>query len=148
MVKVDENGNLCPQPNSTTNQTMPSTSTGGAGTDTTNPGSATNVLAQAWPAGQAGWTVVLFSLAQADFDRQYANERAAKAQADGVAAGVLDTNGFAGMCPDLWYVFHGIYSTQAEAVAEQARVRQGSNTYQGAFVREVRPTGTPPSCPS
>ena len=144
-VYVDASGNPCP---TTTPQTTttPSTSTGA--TTPTGSTSTPGTLSQTWPVGQSGWTVVLFSLSQMDYDRQYANERAAEAQADGIAAGVLDTNGFAGMCPDLWYVFHGTYASQGEAQTEQSRVITGTSTYQGAFVRQISTTGTPASCPS
>ena len=92
--------------------------------------------------------MVLFSLSQIDYDQQYANERAAQAQADGVPAGVINTNDFAGLCPSLWYVFHGTYASEAEAKAEQQRIATGTSNYQGSFVRQVATSGTPPTCPS
>lgn len=134
-VTVDENGNICQTQQSVTSTTTMPTTSGGT-------------LSQTWPSGQSGWTVVLFSLSQVDYDQQYANERAAQAQADGVPAGVINTNDFGGLCPNLWYVFHGTYSSEAEAQAEQRRVATGTSNYQGAFVRQIATSGTPPSCPS
>jgi len=67
-----------------------------------------------WPAGQAGWTVVLASKKH----RPKATALATKLLAAGLAVGILDSNAYPAFTPGHWIVFFGRYSSFAAARTE------------------------------
>lgn len=133
-ITVDQAGNLCPATNVTTTPTTP-TLTDDATTPTTGTGSGGGGLQ--WPSGTSGYTVVLASFPQTTYRRDDAEERAVQAQQDGLEAGVLDSNDFSSMTPNLWVVFSGVFDKQSEAVEHTDEARSAG--YQGAYAKQVTP---------
>ena len=90
----------------------------------------------AWPAGDAAYTVVL---AKAP-DETTARARAAAAVEDGVPAGVLDSDRYPTLEPDVWMLFAGRFETRDEAAAEAARyAAAGFPEAEARFVSEQEP---------
>jgi hypothetical protein len=88
-----------------------------------------------WPAGRAGWTVVLASY-PASSGRETATQRAREASEAGVReVGVLDSSEHASLHPGYFVVFAGIHDGQeaAEDALEQVQARG----FEAAYVREI-----------
>ena len=89
----------------------------------------------AWPNGTAGYTVVLAETP----DETTVRARASAAVADGVPAGVLDSDGYPTLDPGMWVLFAGRFDTRAEAAEEAARyIAAGFPDAQAAFVSDRR----------
>ena len=85
-----------------------------------------------WPAGKTGFTIVLDSSST----RSAAEARATELVGQGLAAGVLDSSGYARLTPNRFVVFAGQYATRAEARRALGAVRA---RVEGARVRRVAP---------
>ena len=84
-----------------------------------------------WPAGESGWTVVLAT----DSSESDAREKADELAADGIAGvGVVDSDDFSAVKPDLWVVFAGRYDSQTEA----ADALDGIDV-KDAYIRRLEP---------
>lgn len=132
-VTVDERGMSCP---ATTAPGVTPTTTQATTPQTTTSGSSSGSLGQFWPAGKSGFTVQLNAYPQASYSEPYAQQQAARAQENSIAAGVINSNQYSSLKADIWVVFHGVYDTEAAATAELPKVR---DAYPSAVVREVRP---------
>jgi hypothetical protein len=93
-----------PTPTQPTNPTTTST------TPTTPQTGGTTALA-IWPAGKAGWTVILTTVT----DRKQAEARAQSAAGQQISAGVLKGADYAGFKRDEWVVFMGQYDSRSAA---------------------------------
>lgn len=88
-----------------------------------------------WPAGVAGWTVVLLSLPRAE-GADAATARAARAAKAGLPEpGVLVSDRFASLHPGYFVIFTGVYASEAEAEAAVPTAR--SRGFGGAYTRPV-----------
>ena len=84
-----------------------------------------------WPADQAGWTVVLAT----DSSEEGAREKADELAADGIAGvGIVDSDDFSALKPDLWMVFAGRYDSQEEAAEALDDV-----DVKDAYIRRLEP---------
>jgi hypothetical protein len=89
-----------------------------------------------WPAGEAGWTIVLASYPQTK-GRREADARARQARSkDLPQVGVLDSSSYASLHPGYWVVFTGVYSSEAEATSALEEARRLSRS---ASVQHVVP---------
>lgn len=88
-------------------------------------------LAQ-WPAGTAGWTIVVATIP----DRTAAEERAGELVAAGREAGVVAGDEYAPLRRGAFAVFSGRYESRAEA--ERALEALGPAA-EGSFARQLRP---------
>jgi hypothetical protein len=114
---------------------------GGSGTGTGAP-SGTNASATSitedWPSGQSGYTVQLQSVTKAGATSDSVN--AAKSAATGKGApsvGVLDAANYKSLGSD-YVIYSGVYTSQAKAQAELAKVKKSFPT---AKVIHVVPSG-------
>jgi hypothetical protein len=88
-----------------------------------------------WPAGQAGWTVVLASY-PASSGREAATRRAREASEAGVReVGVIDSSQHASLHPGYFVVFAGIHDSQEAALDALEQVQDRG--YEAAYVREI-----------
>ena len=83
-----------------------------------------------WPAGKDGFTVILLSSG----DQASARDFARNARHGGVAAGVLHSDDFSSLSPNLWIVFYGTYKTRGQAQRAAARI---GGRFSGAFPQFV-----------
>jgi hypothetical protein len=83
-----------------------------------------------WPAGQAGWTVVLSSMS----DEQLAKDFAKDVEDAGVDAGVLSTDDHPTLGTGVYYVFAGVYGDQLEAGEAASEL---AVSYPGAYTQYV-----------
>jgi hypothetical protein len=89
----------------------------------------------AWPANEAGWTIVLVSYPKT-FGHPQALDTAAKAAGKGLnQVGVVDSSNYASLQPGYYVVFTGIYASRAEADAAVGTARQAG--FPGAYSREI-----------
>ena len=87
-----------------------------------------------WPAGQAGWTVVLLSLPESS-GRGPALAQARQAIGAGLTdVGVLNSSEFSSLHPGYFVVFSGIYNTLDEA---QAGLDTARASYPQAYTRQI-----------
>jgi hypothetical protein len=140
-VTVDENGIFCPAASAGDDVDDPAVAEPSpdqpATTTPTTPPAAGDATDGSWPAGRSGWTVVV----NGDAGSQVrANQIASDAQAKGLDAGVLKSDDFVSLCPGNWVVFSGVHTTEATATSHRAKVIAAG--MRGAYVREVRTTGT------
>jgi hypothetical protein len=90
-----------------------------------------------WPAGKAGYTVVLKSV-PADEGRDAAEAEARRALSAGVTeVGVLNSSEFSSLRSGYYVAFAGVHDTLNEATTALPGVR--GNGYPLAYVREIRP---------
>jgi len=90
----------------------------------------------AWPARRRGWTIVLLSVPQLN-GKAAAAERAEAARRDGLKrVGVLNSSRFASLHPGYYFVFQGVFDSQAEATSALQRAR---GVLRPAYVREIVP---------
>ena len=88
-----------------------------------------------WPAGQAGWTIVLVSYPKT-FGHPQALATATKAAQKGLnQVGVVDSSTYASLQPGYYVVFAGIFASRAEADAAVGTARQAG--FPGAYSREI-----------
>jgi len=88
-----------------------------------------------WPAGQAGWTIVLVSYPKTT-GRVSALATATRAAKAGLGdVGVIDSSRYASLQPGYFVVFTGIYGSKPEADAAVATARQAG--FAGAYSREI-----------
>jgi hypothetical protein len=85
---------------------------------------------QGWPANRNGFTVVLLSAG----DEASARNSARNVGDQGVDAGVLRSDDYSSLEPNLWIVFSGVYKTRAQA--ERAAARLGTR-FSGAYPQFV-----------
>lgn len=105
---------------------------------TTQPGTTTNAsgLTQ-WPSGQSGYTAILESVPASE-GRTVAEQKAEAAKNKGLSeVGVLDSDNFQGLTPNLWVVFSGVKNTQS-AAQQNVTAAKGAG-YSGAYVRQIVP---------
>ena len=74
-----------------------------------------------WPAGRSAYTAVIYA---SDSDRATALQRARRAAALGVPAGVLRSNEFANLEPGVWVTFAGVHEDEAGAQRTAQRMRE------------------------
>ena len=121
--------------------TAPEPTTAPAGTTapprtTTPPPPPANPAAITWPAGRRGWTIVLFSLPQAN-GREAAAAQAQKARDGGLRrVGILDSSRYASLHPGYYVVFQGVFGDEAEASSALQRARA---VFPSAYQREIVP---------
>ena len=96
------------------------------------PPAAGGASASDWPAGKTGYTVVL----ESSVTRSAADARARELAGKGIAAGVLDSSGYATLTPRRFVVFFGQFDSRAQARQALAGI-QGQ--VQGAKVARVAP---------
>ena len=90
-----------------------------------------------WPAGKAGYTVVLTSL-PASAGRSAALAQARRALRAGLRkVGVLDSSQYSSLHPGYFVVFSGIYETSADA--QSAASRAHPHGYGAAYARRITP---------
>ena len=100
----------------------------------TAPTTSPNALAS-WPAGKAGYTLVLVSLPVTG-GRAAADARARHAKAAGLSdVGILVSSDYSSLHPGYYVVFSGIYGSQAEATAAVASAH--AKGYPGAYQARV-----------
>jgi hypothetical protein len=118
--------------------TAPTTTAPTTTAQTTTQGTTTNAsgLTQ-WPAGQSGYTAILESVPASE-GKAVAEQKAQAAKNKGLSeVGVLDSDNFQGLTPNLWVVFSGVKNTQS--AAEQNVTAAKSAGYSGAYVRQIVP---------
>ena len=101
----------------------------GTGTDT---GTTGDGEFDSWPAGEAAWTVVLYS----GLTREAAEERATEIEAGGTTVGILDSDDYATLNGGYWVVFSGQYDSRAQA---QSSAESLQSTAADAYARYVDP---------
>jgi hypothetical protein len=90
-----------------------------------------------WPAGKAGWTIVLDSLPSTR-DRAAAVVEAKQAIRLGMKkVGVLDSSEFSSLHPGYFVVFFGIYNSEADA--QSAIIDAHQHGYRAAYARRITP---------
>ncbi len=145
-VTVDQNGNLCPVQDGSTDGSAPpidsptdgsdTTDTSAPGTDPTNTGSTGD-----WPAGKDGWTVIVAGYPTAE----RATQRSVDVQEDGFDdSGVLFSTDFQSLCPGFHVVFSGVFDSEAQAKGRLDELAANPD-YANMYVREVKRSGTRPS---
>jgi hypothetical protein len=89
----------------------------------------------AWPAGRAGYTVVLESIPISG-GRSLAVARARSALHAGLPqVGVLDSGQYSSLHPGYWVVFSGVYTTAGQAAsAQQTAAARG---FTAAYTRQI-----------
>ena len=88
-----------------------------------------------WPAGQAGWTIVLVSYPKTT-GRQTATQTALQAAHHGLSdVGVLDSSRYPSLQPGYFVVFSGIYPSESEANAAVAAAHQAG--FGAAYSRQI-----------
>jgi hypothetical protein len=103
---------------------------------TTPPPRPANPAAITWPAGERGWTIVLFSLPQAN-GRDAAAAQAKKARDGSLRrVGILDSSRYASLHPGYYVIFQGVYEDEAEASSALQRAR---TVFPSAYQREIVP---------
>jgi hypothetical protein len=118
---------VTPAPTLTPDPALPEAS----GKETPEPAAGSGAADAEWPAGESGWTVVLAT----DSSESDAREKADELAADGIAGvGVVDSDDFSGVKPDLWVVFAGVYDSQTEA----ADALDGVDV-KDAYIRRLEP---------
>jgi hypothetical protein len=118
-------------PTTTTSQTTTQQNTT-TGQTTTNASGLTP-----WPAGQSGYTAILESVPEAS-GKAAAESKAQAAKNKGLTeVGVLNSDNFQGLTPNLWVVFSGVKNTQS--AAEQNVTAAKSAGYSSAYVRQIVP---------
>jgi predicted nucleic acid-binding Zn ribbon protein len=100
---------------------------GGTGTGTTGDGAY-----DSWPAGEAAWTVVLYS----GLTREAAEERADEIEASGTSVGILESDEFSTLNAGYWVVYSGQYDTREAA---QSSAESLSAAADDAYARYVDP---------
>jgi hypothetical protein len=153
-VTVDQNGNLCPPQDTSTDGSSPLDApidgTDTSGTDTsgndpsggTDTGGGTSATASGdWPAGKEGWTVIVAGYPT----EERATQRSVDVQEDGFDdSGVLFSTDFQSLCPGIHVVFSGVFDTEPQA---QGRLDElaAKPDYAGMYVREIKTSGSRPS---
>ena len=89
-----------------------------------------------WPAGKAGFTVVLASIAQSD-GIAAARKTAEKALGAGLSGvGILNSSNFSSLNGGYYVVFSGVYDTLAEA---ESNLSTAKPTFPQAYTRKISP---------
>ena len=101
------------------------------GTDT-DPGTTGDGTYESWPAGEAAWTVILYS----GLTREAAEERADEIEGAGTSVGILESDDFSTLNAGYWVVFSGQYDTREAA---QSSADSLSSTADDAYARYVDP---------
>jgi hypothetical protein len=124
-------------PEPTTTTTTPTT-TGTTGTTTTSPPKPEpKATLIAWPAGRAGWTIVLDSVPSTN-GRAGALGEAKQASRLGLSqVGVLDSAQFSSLHPGYFVVFTGVYGT--EAAAQSHIIDAHRRGYREPYPRRIVP---------
>jgi hypothetical protein len=118
-------------PTTTTSQTTTQQNTT-TGQTTTNASGLTQ-----WPAGQSGYTAILESVPESA-GKAAAESKAQAAKNKGLTeVGVLDSDNYQGLTPNLWVVFSGVKNTQS--AAEQNVTAAKNAGYSSAYVRQIIP---------
>lgn len=90
-----------------------------------------------WPAGQSGYTAILESVPASE-GKAVAEQKAEAAKNKGLSeVGVLDSDNFQGLTPNLWVVFSGVKNTQSAAQQNVSAAKSAG--YSGAYVRQIVP---------
>jgi hypothetical protein len=88
-----------------------------------------------WPAGRAGYTVVLESI-PISAARSVAEARARSAGRAGLRqVGILDSGQYSSLHPGYWVVFSGIYTTAAQAASGQQDA--AAKGFTAAYTRQI-----------
>lgn len=145
-VTVDQDGNLCSPTSDGTTTTPGGTDTGtstnpgtdtGASTNSGAGGTGTGATASGdWPSGTDGWTVIVAGYPT----QERATQRAADLQEDGFSdGGVLFSSDFTSLCPGIYVVFSGVFTSEAKARSRMAELEKSN--YAGMYAREIRASG-------
>jgi hypothetical protein len=90
-----------------------------------------------WPAGQAGWTIVLQSLPTAN-GRAFALAQARAAMHSGLmGVGILNSSHYSSLHPGYYVLFSGVYTASSQANAAVATAQ--SHGYPRAYPRQITP---------
>jgi hypothetical protein len=87
-----------------------------------------------WPAGRAGWTVVLQAVPESAGASAARVDRDKARRAGLPRVGVLVSDGFSSLRPGYRVVFSGVYGS---AAAAQAAAREAAHVYPQAYARRV-----------
>jgi septal ring-binding cell division protein DamX len=117
----------------TTTPTPESTTIPPASADQTTPGGTPEIAD--WPEGKEAWTIVL----ESSSTEQAAKARAKELASQGVAVGLLDSDGYSSLEPGRWVVFSGQYDSRRAA---NQSLKDLSGEVTGGYVRHVVPSST------
>jgi hypothetical protein len=124
-------------PEPTTTTTTPTT-TGTTGTTTTSPPKPEpKATLIAWPAGRAGWTIVLDSVPSTNGRAGALGEAKQAARLGLSQVGVLDSAQFSSLHPGYFVVFTGVYGT--EAAAQSHIIDAHRRGYREPYPRRIVP---------
>jgi hypothetical protein len=126
-----------PTPQTAPEPTVPTTTAPTGTTTTSEPTPKPKATLVAWPAGRAGWTIVLDSV-PATNGRAGALGEARQASRLGLTqVGVLDSAQFSSLHPGYFVVFTGVYAT--EAAAQSHVIDAHRRGYREPYLRRIVP---------
>ncbi|MCW2928510.1 MAG: hypothetical protein JWM86_2478, partial [Thermoleophilia bacterium] len=155
-VTVDQDGNICPSDGAAATDPLDTTATAdttGSTSSTASTGATTGTTSTTstnasggWPAGKAGWTVVVAGYPTASANAQgRAQERAQDLQDDGFTdGGVLLSDEYKSLCPGFYVAYSGVFETERAAKARKSELAaKDPSTYVNVYPREIKANGTP-----